>query len=383
MRSYSLSELCEHIGGAITFALPEQYWVRAEISSLSERGHCYMELVEKSDRTGILAAKLRATCWQQTWQMLSAYFYSETGQHLRVGMQVLLECEVSFHPVYGLSLNIVSIDPAYTMGDLARQRQQTIDRLKKDGTFEMQQSLVLPTLPRRIAIVSSPTAAGYEDFCEQIRQSRFVFSLTLFAAIMQGDNAAPSVIKALEHIALQTDKFDCVVIIRGGGANTDLSCFDDYDLCSVCAQFPMPILTGIGHQRDTSITDMVVFNALKTPTAVAAFLDDLFAEQQELIDSLHKRLLLSASRRIMHQQHNLQQMRMRLQNTIATYLQQQRNHLQSAEQTIKLTSPELIYKKGYTRTTLNGILVRSTKNLKRGELITTEFSDGKIQSVVQ
>ena len=195
MKQYSLSELCVEIQQVVENDLLERYWVRAEIASLSARGHCYMELVEKAD-DNMLAAKVRATCWSNVYSLLSAYFVQETGQALRVGMQVLVEVSVTFHPVYGLSLNVWNIDPTYTQGDLAKQRQATIRRLTEDGVMELQQSLTLPTLVRKIAVISAADAAGYGDFCDQLQNNRFgvKYELELFAAVMQGDNAPKSII---------------------------------------------------------------------------------------------------------------------------------------------------------------------------------------------
>jgi exodeoxyribonuclease VII large subunit len=273
MKQYSLSELCEWIQDVVGNDMPDRYWVRAEIASMSVRGHCYMELVEKSEN-GMLAAKMRATCWNNVYALLSAYFAQEAGESLHVGLQVLLEVSVEFHAVYGLSLNIWNIDPTYTLGDLAKQRQATLQQLTEDGVMELQKGLELPSLVRRIAVISSADAAGYGDFCDQLKNNRFGFSFQtqLYPAVMQGDNSAHSIIEALHSIAEQEEEWDVVVIIRGGGANTDLRCFDDYNLASHCAQFPLPIIAGIGHTRDISIVDMVVKISVKTPTAAAEVL---------------------------------------------------------------------------------------------------------------
>ena len=291
MQTYSLSELCGYIKKVLENELPERYWVRAEIASMSVRGHCYMELVEKADN-GILAAKVRATCWNNVYNLLSTYFIHETGQSLQVGLQVMLEVSVEFHAVYGLSLNIWNIDPTYTLGDLAKQRQATIRQLTEDGVLELQQTLKIPSLPRRIAVVSSADAAGYEDFCAQLKNNRFgfLFHTQLYPATMQGDNSARSIIEALHSIAEQEEEWDVVVIIRGGGANTDLRSFDDYNLASHCAQFPLPIIAGIGHTRDISIVDMVVHTSVKTPTAAAEWLIERIAIQVEKVGGLLLRL---------------------------------------------------------------------------------------------
>jgi len=269
--------------------------------------------------------------------------------------------ELNFHAVYGLSANILNIDPKYTVGDLARQRQETIARLLKDGVMEMNKALVLPTIVRRIAVISAESAAGYGDFCHQLRQAGFAFETTLFAAIMQGENAAKSIIAALDAIAAQEEEFEAVAIIRGGGATTDLSCFDDYNLCNHCAQFPLPILSGIGHTRDVSVLDMVAYQALKTPTAVAQFFVDARIQQTIRIQELRRRLQQTAERQILIRRHKIEMLR----------------------QMVQMHSPERIYKMGYSLATVNGKTVRTKAELRVGDILTTHLQDGNIQSVVQ
>ena len=291
MKQYSLLELCDCIDEALQSKLDETYWVRAEIASLTERGHCYMELVEKAKNNSI-AAKVRATCWSHVYHLLAAYFANETGQMLSVGMQVLLQVEVSFHAVYGLSVNIVGIDPTFTLGDLARQRQQTIQRLQEEGVMDMQRSLKMATLPRRIAVVSASDAAGYGDFCHQLESNSggFRFHTQLYPAVMQGEQSPASIIRALGEIAERTDEYDVVAIVRGGGASTDLRNFDDYSLALHCANFPLPIIAGVGHTRDVSVVDMVVHTSVKTPTAAAEWLINAMQEQAEKVGELYARL---------------------------------------------------------------------------------------------
>lgn len=352
---YSLSQLCAEIEDVLAEGLAPSYWVQAEISSLSEKGgHLFLELVEEKST---LSAKMRATCWAGTKELLMAYFENETGQRLQAGMRVLVEAEVQWHAVYGLSLSIVGIDPSYTVGDLARQRQQTILQLEQDGLLDAQQLLHLHTLVRRIAVVSSPSAAGYEDFKHQLDCSPFVFHLSLFPATMQGEGAETSIIAALDKISetssAQSD-FDAVVIIRGGGATTDLSCFDQYTLCAVCAQFALPILTGIGHTRDVSVLDMVAHEALKTPTAVAEWLIHRMEDQMVRIEQLAQRLQRTAER----------------QNLIRLH------RVELLEQRLAACNPERIYRMGYSLLTKNGKVVRSVNELQTGERVTTHLADG-------
>ena len=384
MRQYSLSELCTEIQQVVEDDLLERYWVRAEIASLSARGHCYMELVEKAD-DNMLAAKVRATCWSNVYSLLSAYFIQETGQALRVGMQVLVEVSVAFHPVYGLSLNIWNIDPTYTQGDLAKQRQATIRRLTEDGVMELQQSLTIPTLVRKIAVISAADAAGYGDFCDQLQNNRFgvKFELELFAAVMQGDNAPKSIIKALNKIASEEDKWDMVVIIRGGGATTDLGCFDDYELASHCAQFPLPILSGIGHTRDMSIVDMVAHTSVKTPTAAAEWIIERVAEQVEVINQWALRLQRATQQVVVQENNRLQTYLQRMSYSAQRLIMQEQNQLQIWAKTIELHSPERIFKMGYSLTLSNGKPVIKKEDVKEGDVLKTYLQDGVVESVVR
>ncbi|MBQ2438616.1 MAG: exodeoxyribonuclease VII large subunit [Paludibacteraceae bacterium] len=384
MKQYSLSELCQNIEEVLAEEFASTYWVRAEVASLSVRGHCYMELVEKASTKNI-AAKVRATCWQQMYGILSPYFEAETGQKLSVGMQVLLEVEVSFHAVYGLSLNIVGIDPTFTLGDMARQRQETIQRLKDDGVMDMQSSLEIPSLPRRIAVISSADAAGYGDFCHQLENNSggFQFRTQLFAAIMQGEQSAKSIIQSLQQIADEIDKWDIVVIVRGGGASTDLRNFDDYELASHCAQFPLPIIAGIGHTRDISIVDMVVHSSVKTPTAAAEWLINAMQQQADRIAELYTRLQRAIQHTINQQHIRIEQLQQALQFTSKKHLYQLRSQLEMWQKTIELHSPERIYRMGYSLTTVDGKVVKSIHDVKAGQQLQTHTADGTITSVVE
>ena len=384
MKTYSLKELCDWIEEVVENDLPERYWVRAEIASMSVRGHCYMELVEKGEN-GILSAKVRATCWNNVYALLSAYFAQEAGESLHVGLQVLLEVSVEFHAVYGLSLNIWNIDPTYTLGDLAKQRQATLQQLTEDGVMELQKGLELPSLVRRIAVISSADAAGYGDFCDQLKNNRFVFSFQtqLYPAVMQGDNSAHSIIEALHSIAEQEEEWDVVVIIRGGGANTDLRCFDDYNLASHCAQFPLPIIAGIGHTRDISIVDMVVKISVKTPTAAAEWLIERVAEQVEKVGGLVLRLQRAAMGAVNKEKNRLSLYQQRLKSAIRGAVLREQGKLGLWQKTIELHSPERIFKMGYSLTTVNGKVINNQADVKAGDLLETHLQTGVIQSIVK
>ena len=384
MKQYTLSELCSCIDEALSMELNDTYWVRAEIASLTERGHCYMELVEKAKNNAI-AAKLRATCWQHVYHLLSAYFANETGQTLAVGMQVLLQVEVSFHAVYGLSLNVVGIDPTFTLGDLARQRQLTIQRLQEDGVMDLQRSLPLPLLPRRVAVISAADAAGYGDFCHQLQSNSggFRFRTQLFPAVMQGEQSPASIIAALQQIAATADLYDLVVIVRGGGATTDLRNFDDYSLAFHCANFPLPIIAGIGHTRDVSVVDMVVHTSVKTPTAAAEWLIAAMQTQADRLGELQLRLQRVVQMAVRKQHSKLDALWQSLRFATQRRLHRQRTQLEFWEKTIALHSPERIYRMGYSLTTVNGKIVKSISDVKAGDQLLTHTADGTITSEVK
>jgi exodeoxyribonuclease VII large subunit len=288
----TLFELNQRIKDVLCEAIPGTVWVVAEISELKENrnGHCYLELVEKQGTE--IVARARATVWSYTYRILKPYFETITGQFFSCGIKILVQVAVEFHPAYGFSLNIKDIDPAYTMGDMLLQRKEIIDRLHSEGIFDMNKELPLPLVPQNIAVISSATAAGYQDFINQLETNHrgFKFYHRLFEAYMQGSGAVPSIIAALERVFQYDDFFDAVVIIRGGGAVADLSIFDNYDLAFYITQFPLPVITGIGHEKDDSIADMVAHTRLKTPTAVAEFLIDGAERFYERLTGLEERM---------------------------------------------------------------------------------------------
>jgi len=296
----TLSELNELVKDALMEAFPSTVWVVAEVSELKENrsGHCYMELIEKQEDE--LIARSRATIWSYTYRMLKPYFETTTGQLFSQGIKILVQVSVEYHPAYGLSLNIKDIDPTYTVGDLALQRKEIIERLVNEGVFEMNRELQLPLVPQKIAVISSKTAAGYQDFINQLENNEhgFKFYTQIFEAYMQGSDAVASIIQALEQIFQYEDFFDAVAIIRGGGATADLSCFDNYELAFHVTQFPIPVVTGIGHEKDDTIIDMVAHTRMKTPTAVAEFFingverfyDGLMETENEIIRLVQEKI---------------------------------------------------------------------------------------------
>ncbi|MDP2335509.1 MAG: exodeoxyribonuclease VII large subunit [Bacteroidota bacterium] len=349
----TLSELQGQVKRSLEETFSGPIWVIAEISEMTvnRSGHCYLDLVETEQGTDTVIARCRATIWSYTFRMLRPYFETTTGQTFAQGLKVLLQAKVEYHEVYGFSLNIRDIDPVYTLGDLARQRREIIRRLQEDGVFEMNKELELPLVPQRIAVISSPTAAGLQDFLDQLHNNphRFVFYTKLFPAVMQGNEAPRSIMDALELIYHYEEWFDAVVIIRGGGAQLDLACFDQYDLASHVAQFPLPVITGIGHDKDDTVIDLVAHTRMKTPTAVAEFLisgalrfsqelkelemhftelvNDQLEENKNRLNDAADQLNILVNQLIVTQQNRLNIARIQLANRTETFLKDQRSAL--------------------------------------------------------
>ncbi len=287
MSQIKLSELNEKIKDSINNSLQETYWIIAEVNQLNSayNGHAYLELIEKNSRTNKITAKTRATIWASTYGMLKPYFESTTGYKFEAGIKILINVTVTFHSVYGLSLNVLDIDPVYTLGDLEKRKLEIIEQLKSEGVFGMNKEIEIPLIPQKIAVISSQTAAGYGDFVNQLQNNteNFKFYSHLFPAVMQGDKSEDSIIAALDKIYENETFFDIVVIIRGGGSKADLSSFDNYNLALNISQFPLPVITGIGHQRDETIADLVANTSIKTPTAVASFLISRLADFEKIV----------------------------------------------------------------------------------------------------
>jgi len=403
----SLSELLGQVKGALEKELPDHYWVIAEIMELRENRHCYLELIEKSEENDSLLARVRATIWASRYDMLRPFFEASTGSPLKSGIKILCKASVEFHPLYGLSLNITDIDPSYTLGDLARKKQEVIQRLRKEGVFDMNRELLFPLVPQRIAVISSETAAGYGDFSESIMHNShgFHFHTTLFPAVMQGDEAPASISSAMEKIYESESDFDCVVMIRGGGSKADLESFNHYDLAYFITQFPLPVITGIGHERDESVADMVAHHGLKTPTAVAEFLVDQLLAFEFRLSALADRLSSSVRNRVQHdlsrleryqgdimhlsrgllqrQSEQLRQIRERLQRELSIQMDKKGDYLALLEKRTELVDPRNILLRGYSMTLTEGKALRSIRNIKPGSLLETRLHDGSIISKVE
>ena len=401
----TLSELNSLIRTAISNTFPDLYWVVTEIaeSKCNQKGHCYLDLIEKEDHKTI--AQIRATIWSYEYRTLSRKFEAAAKTPLKQGIKVLLLVSVTFHEVYGLSLNVKDIDPAYTMGEMALRRREIIERLKKEGIMDLNKELPLPLVPQGVAIISSPTAAGYGDFLDQLKKNPygFQFTHTLFPANMQGEEAEQSILAAFNLIEKMQDRFDVVVIIRGGGSVADLSCFDSYALAARIALFPLPVITGIGHEKDDTVADMVAHTKIKTPTAVAEFLISGIRSFEEKIISIENRLHLYAERLLNDAAYSLNSLVQRfslvpshittapqnylnaleknIRESLRQYLQHKENKLSAIEQAVRLLDPINVLRRGYSITRHKGQVIRDASAICKGDEIETRLYKGSIMSI--
>ena len=424
-KALTLYELNSLVRETIEEELHQEYWVEAELSEVREvRGHCYMQLVQydRSEEGGkrkryenTPIAQASAKCWQSSWQLLRPYFEKETGQRLHAGMKVLLQVYANFHETYGFSWIVTDIDPTYTMGDMARKRQEIIRVLKEEGVFDLQKELPLPLFCQRIAVISSANAAGYGDFVNQLENNEygFQFHTRLFPAVMQGEDVEKSVIAALEQIFRGSgdmeargneNTFDCVVIIRGGGATADLSGFDTLALAENVANFPLPIITGIGHERDESILDMVSHTRVKTPTAAAAFLIDHLKEVLEVLIDAQERITRYAQQKLStldaqlsvvaeaiprlfsvvktRQDARLDSMQEKMTMLIERRLETEQHRIQLVSEKVKSLDPTLLLRRGYSITLHNGKVVKDVSVLNTGDELETRLAHGSVRSKV-
>ena len=406
-------ELNRMVRESIELSMPDEYWVEAELSECREsRGHCYMELIQKDELSATPIAKASAKCWANKWLTIRPYFERTTGQQLHAGMKVLLKVYPQFHEAYGFSWIVSDIDPTYTLGDMARKRQEIIQKLKAEGVFDLQKELQLPMFCQRIAVISSQTAAGYGDFCNQLADNPygFQFQTQLFPAIMQGEGVEQSIICALENIydsqfSNLNSKFDAVVIIRGGGATSDMSGFDTLALAENVANFPIPIITGIGHDRDESILDMVSHTRVKTPTAAAAFLISHLKEVLDVIDNSQDLITRYAQQKLStlnsqlstlsesiprlfslvktRQEAKIESLWIKIPMLLERKLTGDTHRLQLIEERLKALDPTLLLARGYSITMHNGHAVRDASQLPPGAEIETRLAKGIITSVVK
>ena len=404
---FSLLELNRLVRATIEDTLCEQYWLEAEIGQIGENnGHCYLEFIQKVEGHNTPVARAKAKCWRNVWGSVRPYFEHTTGQTLTLGMKVLVLVHPDFHEAFGFSWIVDDIDPRFTLGDMARRRQEIIRQLKAEGVFDLNRELPLPLFTQRIAVISSSTAAGYGDFCRQLEENKrgFRFSVTLYESLMQGEGVERSIISALDKINAHIDDYDCVVIIRGGGATSDMSGFDSLLLAENVANFPLPVITGIGHDRDECILDMVSHTRVKTPTAAAAFLIDRLEQVARRIDDaadritsyvqhrmeIEKMRLSRAAERIpilfslvkSKQENKLETLNQRIASAVQRLIDRRRHALDILEQRTKSLDPTLLLQRGYSITLVNGHALRTPSAVKPGDIIVTRLADGMVKSTV-
>lgn len=387
MQTYTLHELNAHVRTLIEEGMDGTYWVQGELMEGREGygGHFYGEMVEKSEATGNIVARARITIWARTYSILALRFRRETGQSLRAGLRVLMQVRVTFNELYGYSLNVLDIDGTYTLGDMAKRRQEILQRLEADGIINDNKTLVLPTLLRRIAVVSSATAAGYGDFSRQLMDNGYglAFRLKLFPAVMQGTQVPESISLALTAIADDADEWDAVVIIRGGGATSDLSDYDSYSLAACIAQHPLPVFTGIGHDRDETVPDRVAHMAFKTPTAVAAFIVEHQASLLSELQDLQQRIPAAACQLLQHGRQRMALLQQRIPSMATLLLERHRHRVDMLEQHLKSMNPDLLLSRGYTITMVGGRILTDIADVAEGTLVTTRMHGGEIISSVR
>jgi exodeoxyribonuclease VII large subunit len=427
-KALSLYQVLEQVKSALKNSLPFSWWIVAEISELKVNysGHCYMELIEKEETGESIKAKARATIWSSVYRMLLPYFETTTQTRLTAGMKVMIKVTAEFHELYGFSLNITDIEPSFTIGELARQKQEIINRLKTDGVFDMNKSLPFPDLPGKVAVISSKTAAGFGDFKKQLTGNPFgyKFHFKLFPAAMQGDEAEQSIIQALDSIYTYEHFFDVVVIIRGGGSQSDLNCFNSYWLSSHICQFPLPVLTGIGHEQDETIADLVAHTRLKTPTAVAEFLIDCYRQVDETInersltlselvaervndekEKMSRLFLLlkpavkekladhagylrmlgvnfngMVKQRLLKDSGNIKSWEVHLRTLVKEYLNNKKHALDMLKGKNNYLDPFLILKRGYSITYYQGKAIKDPARIPNNEIIETKLAEGTLKS---
>ena len=408
-QALSLYELNGLVKRSIRSCLPDTYWVQAELSDVRSNysGHCYLEFVQKDAGGNNLIAKARGTIWSNIFKMLKPYFEQETGQAFTSGIKVLVEVSVEFHELYGYSLTVLDIDPTYTVGDMERKRREILRQLEEEGVIDLNKELEMPMLPQRVAVISSATAAGYGDFCNQLTNNPrgYGFRTELFPAIMQGERVEESVIAALDAIYGRMEEFDVVVIIRGGGATSDLSGFDTYALAANCAQFPLPIITGIGHERDDTVIDKVAHTRVKTPTAAAEYLIAKMDKCADVLDEMSSRLMQGVRNRLLWEHRRMESLKQRIPSAVYKRIADAKYGLLTAQRDLQMASrqflsikkhrlellqqrlndalPEKQLARGYSITLKDGKAVKDASTLKEGDKLVTVLHQGKVESVVK
>ena len=406
-KALSLYELNSQVANAIAQQFNAPLWITAEVAqyNVASNGHAYLELIEKDPKSGFTLARAKAMIYANRVWLVNEAFQMGTGQRLQAGLKIMVRVKVSMHPAYGYTLEIVDIEPAFTLGEMQRRRQEILQRLQDEGMLDINKSLPLPRPTQRIAIISADTAAGYGDFCHQLDHNEWglCFYHHLFPARMQGDQTESSVIEALNRIYQHANLFDVVVIIRGGGSVVDLNSFDSYELALNIANFPLPVIVGIGHERDNTVLDEVAHTSVKTPTAAAAFLIENLANELLLLNSLQDRLLdatqgrleremlrldrystilQGAGLRLDQQLNQLQLMEERITLLAQMRLDREQQSLDYLDRAIQMAQPDNLLRRGFSIARHNGKAIKDASQLRAGDLIETQTAQGRFSSVV-
>ena len=381
-----LLELQNRLKQGIEGLFSSRIWIKAEISAVKARtgGHCYMELSQSDDKG--LIAKASAIIWSSRFRFIAPYFESVTGSPLKEGMTVLVEVQVNYSQLYGMSLIINDIDPEYSLGVRALERQKTIERLQTEGLMDLQKELALASLPYRIAVISAEDAAGYRDFMRHLHENPygFAFETVLYPALMQGVDCPDSIIAALDAVNESEEKYDVVMILRGGGAKLDLACFDDYDLAAVIAQYPLPVLTAIGHDQDHHVCDMVAYEYLKTPTALADFILEMYEDEDARLSSFASRMRLAFTGRLAAMETSVANLNVRIRNASVTKVSLCESSLELLRTRIEAADPRSILKRGYALATdADGVVLKGVGGRVKGDKVSVMFADGSMDCVVE
>jgi len=388
-KGIGLYELMRRVRNSVTSAFPQRYWVRAEVRAISEKygSHCYLDLADKGD-DGVMNAQVRGIVWASSWKVLRPYFEKATGRGIEAGMNILIHVQVNFSELYNLSLIIDDIDPSYTVGELELVRQRTIARLSEEGMMDMNSTLQIPVPPRSLAVISSSAAAGWGDFCRHLQENvyGFRFSLRLYEAPMQGADAPSGIVDALDRILADCssgeESFDAVMIMRGGGSAADLSCFDDYTLCANVAQYPLPVMTAVGHDRDYHVCDMVSAVSVKTPTALADYLLDIYIAQDEMLLSLASRLVMSLKGRMASGNAHVESLRQRAVSAVRARFAAEYARVDMLEMRCRRNNPQELMKSGYSLVWKDGQVLSSVRDVAVGDEAEVMLRDGVLRCKV-
>lgn len=381
----SLFDLQSKLKEGIECLFPKRIWIRAEVSAVKARsgGHCYLEL-SQSDASG-LVAKASAIIWSSKYRFIAPYFESVTGSPIQEGMTVLVEVQVNYSQLYGLSLIVNDVDPEFSLGLKELERQRTIERLQREGLMELQRELPLPLLPYDLAVISASDAAGYRDFMRHLDENPYGFKVApeLFPALMQGADCPSSIISALDAVLASGKEYDAVLILRGGGSKLDLACFDDYDLAAVIAQYPLPVLTAIGHDQDYHVCDMVAHEYVKTPTALADFILNVYEDEDARLSSCGDRIRLAVSNRLYREESLIESLAARVKGAFSLKVAAMESKLQVLHARVEAADPRRILERGYALATdASGVVLKGVGGRRKGDKVSMMFADGTLKCTI-